>query len=413
MIADSHKVLAIVCSAIFIWSGCTETSRPAADGTLGDLNLHNRLAEQHLDAGRYRLALEVFQKALAGAEDSVRAYTGLSRTYLALEEVALAETALDQATGLDTSRAEIFYARAELFLKHYLKTHQGPALARALEAARQAIAKAPDRAVYHYGLGNLYNHGGQLAAAETAYRQALSRDPQLASVYERLGSLYRYQGRLAAAKVAYEKYLDLQPQDARVLCELAVLYRLGGGEAVAIELLERAVQFDEELAAAHLNLGQLYLAAGHREAGEQALERFRVLQGPDAADLLAAAEARPQDAQAQFALADVLAEDGRDRTAERYYLEAIRLDSELAAAHTGLGRLYLRQGRLEEAENALLRARDLHEDSAAVLAAIGEVYLRQDRYLLAVQALEKATALDSTQSRVLELLVTAQRRSGQ
>ena len=64
-------------------------------------------------------------------------------------------------------------------------------------------------------------------------------------------------------------------------------------------------------------------------------------------------------------------------------------------------------------ENALLRARDLHEDSAAVLAAIGEVYLRQERYLLAVQALEKATALDSTQSRVLELLAAAQRRSGQ
>ena len=414
MIADSRKVLVIaICSVIFIWSGCTETSRPAVDGTLGDLNLHNRLAEQHLDAGRYRLALEVFHKALVGAEDSVRAYTGLSRAYLAIEEVALAETALDQATGLDTSRAEIFYARAELFLRHYLKTHQGPALARALEAARQAIARAPDRAVYHYGLGNLYNHGGQLAAAETAYRQALSRDPQLASVYERLGSLYRYQGRLAAAKAAYEKYLELQPQDAQVLCELAVLYRLGGGEAVAIELLERAVRFDEELAAAHLNLGQLYLAAGHREAGEQALERFRALQGPDAADLLAAAESQPQDALAQLALADVLAADDRGRTAERYYLEAIRLDSELEAAHTGVGRLYLRQGRLEEAENALLRARDLHEDSAAILAAIGEVYLRQERYLLAVQALEKATALDSTQSRVLELLAAAQRRSGQ
>ena len=411
MIADSHKVLAIICSAIFIWSGCTETDRPLPAGTLGDLNLHNRLAEQHLDAGRYRLALEVFQKALAGAEDSVRAYTGLSRTYLALEEVALAETALDQATVLDTSRAEIFYARAELSLMHYLKTHQGPALAQAIEAAQQAISRTPDRAVYHYGLGNLYNHGGQLAAAEMAYRQALSLDPRLASVYERLGSLYRYQGRLAAAEVAYEKYLELQPQDARVLCELAVLYRLGGREAAAIELLERAVRLDEELAAAHLNLGQLYLAAGQREAGEQALERFRALQGQDdAADLLAAAEARPQDAQAQLALADVLAADGRDRTAERCYLEAIRLDSELGAAHTGLGRLYLRQGRLEEAENALLRARDLHEDSAEVLAAIGEVYLRQERYMLAVQALEKATALDSTQSRALELLAAAQRR---
>ena len=78
MIADPHKVLAIACSAIFIWSGCIETDRPPPAGTLGDLNLHNRLAEQHLDAGRYRLALKVFQEALAGAEDSVRAYTGLS-----------------------------------------------------------------------------------------------------------------------------------------------------------------------------------------------------------------------------------------------------------------------------------------------------------------------------------------------
>ena len=179
----------------------TETDRLPPVGTLGDLNLHNRLAEQHLDAGRYRLALKVFQEALAGAEDSVRAYTGLSRTYLALEEVALAETALDQATGLDTSRAEIFYARAETLSEALSQdppgSRTGPVLWKQLD--RPLLGLQTGR-FYHYGLGNLYNHGGQLAAAETAYRQALSRDPQLASVYERLGSLYRYQGRVCRSE---------------------------------------------------------------------------------------------------------------------------------------------------------------------------------------------------------------------
>lgn len=374
-----------ICFALFLWCGCTEPGEEAPSdlpesGPPDGLNLHNRLGEKHLAAHRLSRALAAFQKALVGTEDSVWTYTGLSRTYLAMGQRALAEEALRQATFLDTTRAEISFARAELDLEQYFRTPQGLLLDRALAATRQAARLDPGRKAYFYTLGNLYNHRGDLDSAEVAYRQSLSLDSDLAPAYERLGRLYKYQGRFVEAEKAYRKLLELRPEDARTMCELAVFYRADGRLAGALELLEKAALLDTNLAMAYLNLGQLYLAAGRTEAGEKALERFRALNEDeeDTALLLAQAEAHPRDANARLRLAAAYVKEGEFARAERRYLEVIRLDSRLAAAYAGLGRLYL---------------------------------LRES-YELAAQTLEKAAELDSRQVGIYDLLATAYRQSG-
>ena len=286
-------VLSIL-SALFLWFGCKESdgespsSRPQSRAA-GGLNSKNRLGERHLHSQRYQPALKAFRGALAGAEDSVRAYVGLSHAHLELGDLVRAEETLGLASALDTTRAEVFYARALVYLRKYSATHQGPLLDQGLAAARQAVSLAPDQKAYFYILGSLYSyrgdlhstHEGDLDSAEVAYRRALKLDPGLAAAYGRLGSIYKYQGRFAEAEKAYRKQLELQPGNARTLSDLAILYRNDGRHSEALKLLEEAVRLDTGLTAAYFNLGQLYLSAGRTDAGQQALQRFRKLNARD------------------------------------------------------------------------------------------------------------------------------------
>ena len=410
-------LIVILCFLPLAGAGCSsdETAPPQRpeSSSQSSLNLRNHLGEQHFVARKYEAARRAFQEALAGSEDSVRAYVGLTHTYLALDEVTLAAEALDQVKGRDTTRAEVAYARAELNLEHYLKTHRGDLLEQALAAARRATRLAPDQHAYFFGLGNLYTHRGDLDSAETAYGRALTLNPGLALAHERLGSLYKYQGRFAEAQKAYQRQLELQPENARARSELAILYRAEGRRAAARVLLEEAVRLDTSLVSAYLNLGQLYLAEGRTEAGKKALERFRELSRDSLAILLAQAEASPRDAEAQFLLARAYVENSDYPRAEQLYLRTIRLDSNLVAARTALGRLYLLQQRLEEAEKVLWQARARDSSAVAVHLALGEVYLLQNRPDRAVEALERATELDAGQVRSFELLAMAHRQRGQ
>ncbi|HEY0386499.1 MAG TPA: tetratricopeptide repeat protein, partial [Pyrinomonadaceae bacterium] len=62
------------------------------------------------------------------------------------------------------------------------------------------------------------------------------------------------------------------------------------------------------------------------------------------------------EAEARFYLGDLLLHTNRSEASEAYFLEALKLDDKLAAAHAGLGLLRLRQNRFAEAARALARA---------------------------------------------------------
>lgn len=342
----SRPYSAAILGALLLWLGCRGSGeappRPPSPPAKG-LDLHGQLGEQRLAEQRYALAREAFEEGLARAEDSVRAYTGLTRAYLGMGADSLAGAMLRRASRLDTGRAEVRYASAEYHLSQYLKSHQGPLLEEALRQARQAAQLSPGEKVYHYGLGNLYTHRGDLDSAEAAYRRALALDPGLRAAGERLASLYKYQGRLAEAEQLYRRQLELEPEDLEALCELAILCRGDGRLGEARGLLEKAVRLDTTSAVAYLNLGQLYLAEGRVQEGERALAHFQALGRDDTADLLVEAEARPRDPQAQLRLAEAYMRDRHYESAEEAYHRALQLDAGLSAARTGLEKLKLLQ----------------------------------------------------------------------
>ena len=403
----------------FLAGGCKERASeppPAAPviTSTGALNMHNRLGEGHLNGRKYSRAKSAFQLALESGEDSVRAFVGLGRTYLAQGDLTLAEETLARADSLGGPRPETSFALAELHLEYHLKTHRPELLQRAVETARQGLRLDPDQKAYFYLLGNLYARSNEADSAEAAYRQALELDPDLADAYNRLGNLYRAQGRFAAAEEAYRQQLKLQPENPQTLCDLALLCRADGRSREALQLLEKAVQLDTTLIAAYLNLGQLYLAEGRPAAGKKALKRFRQLSRDDVAELLARAEARPRDARAQVLLADAyIADNAYLDQAEQLYLKAIRLDGDFIAAWEGLGRFYLRQRRLAEAVQILLQALEKNPSAAELHLLLGEVYLLQQHPHKALENLQKAVQFRPEEKRAYELLATAYRQSGQ
>ena len=347
-----------LCLLAFLGWGCGGVGEAPPPRPAADLNLHNRLGEQRLGERRYAPAIAAFEEALARAEDSVRACTGISRACLALGEAGLAEELLQQAVRLDSNRAAVWYAFAEFYLDQYLKTHQGPLLEEALRQARRAAQMAPGEKAYHFGLGNLHTHRGDLDSAEAAYRQALALDPGLKPAYERLGSLYKYQGRLAEAEQVYQRQLELDPEDVKALSEFAILCRSAGRSAEARALLEKAVRLDTASAAAWLNLGQLYLAEGRVQEGERVLARFQALGSEDTAELLAGAEAHPRDAGAQLRLARAYARDDNHAGAEEFYRRALQLDPGLGAAAAGLEELRRLREEEEQARKQVEKLRN-------------------------------------------------------
>ena len=386
-----------VCFLLPLFWGCMDPAPEATSRLSEPLNLQNRLGETHLGNRRHERALAAFRAALAGGEDSVRAYSGLSRTHLGMGDRVRAEEALRRAASLDTSRPEVPFARAELLLDQYLETHRGPTLDAAVAAAQRAVRLDPGSKAGSYTLGTLYSRRGDLDSAEVAYRRALSLDPALAPAYERLGSLYKYSGHSAEAVESYRKLLELRPDHAEAMCELAVFYRADGRTSEALELLEKAAVLDTNLAMAYSNLGQLYLALGREEEAGKALRRFRALAGlaEETAVLLAEAEAHPLDANAHLRLADAFSREGEPERAEPHYLRAIELDGSSSAAYQGLGKVYLGRANYRLAARMLEKAAEIDSGRADLYGQLATAYRRSGDHEKEKQARKKARELST------------------
>jgi len=124
----------------------------------------------------------------------------------------------------------------------------------ALDLIGEAIALAPDTAVYHMNLGNALLALGRPEAAERCHLQAIALDPDLEEAHLNLGNALRDQRAFDTALVSYRKAAALKPDRAETHDKLgAVLLLLGQPEA-ALAHLQTAVRLRPDFAEAHSNL---------------------------------------------------------------------------------------------------------------------------------------------------------------
>ncbi len=161
-----------------------------------------------------------------------------------------------------------------------LISHQRGDHSAAIAQIGAAIAAKPDKAVYHYNLGNALAALGRLDAAIDSFQAALKLDPARVSARSNLASALGAAGRYREAVAEYRHLLQAQPTAAarnalaRALIQFADSDPAGASaydEAAA--LLQQAWHDADDIAATHLALAHCHRqrnrwteAAGHYQA---------------------------------------------------------------------------------------------------------------------------------------------------
>jgi tetratricopeptide (TPR) repeat protein len=173
----------------------------------------NQYLEQSMEETRERLAIQMYERAVALDSNFYQAY------------------------------AKLAYAHALLWLNYYDRTESRRDTARA--AARMALRLQPDSAEAHLAMGWVHYYGDLDYSAALAELDAAQKiNPNDSQVESAIASVKRRQWRLDEAALHFERAVSLSPNRATDVFNLAVTYALLRRYADADKLFHRAFSLD-------------------------------------------------------------------------------------------------------------------------------------------------------------------------
>jgi len=159
-----------------------------------------------------------------------------------IRDVQLALQLYRQAVGLDSAFALAWarLARAEAFV-YWFGDKSSAQLEKVDQAARRALALAPDLPEAHVAMGYLHYWGHRdYTAALEEFAAAAKREPNNAEVAYVKGLVLRRQGKLEEADSSFRRAAELDPRAVEYLVDLALTEFQGRNYADAERVLERA-----------------------------------------------------------------------------------------------------------------------------------------------------------------------------
>jgi len=294
----------------------------ALDSTAVDL--HNILASTYAAQGRYALAIEGLERAVALEPDYAMGFVNLGGVYTKLGQYEQAATHLQRAVQIDSDNSPVRRRLGEL----YLATARYPDATREL---LEALRLFPNDATLYYYLGQSLAGEGRGADAIEAYQRATLLDHGFADAYYRLGLLARKEGRNDIAGPALERFNHLR--------------QIGGGDPEVPKQVKRmrdAILNAPEEAAHHYNLGLFFVEHGYFPEAQNKFAR--------------AAGLRPDDIELLNRLAGDLLELDQPEAALRYLEAALARDPAYFPALLNAGQIAGKLGRYEDAAQHLRSA---------------------------------------------------------
>jgi tetratricopeptide (TPR) repeat protein len=251
----------------------------------------------------------------------------------------------DMLAVLSAAWAEPDPARRDLFLGSAFLQRGELTLAR--RQFERAAALEPFEAEPHAYLAHTLDRLGETAAARELLDRALALDPDSALAYYFLGVHHRQIGNVEDAQAALWEALLRDPDNAALYVEMAEAFVDLGDYPRAEEWYRGAVEVAPEDLEFHLILAHFYLNHLYRvEEGGLPAAQAAVALGPG--------DPRPYDL---LGWGHYLA--GKPLEGERFLLQALILEPDLASAHYHLGSLYTQSGQRVLARQHLQRAADL------------------------------------------------------
>jgi tetratricopeptide (TPR) repeat protein len=274
-----------------------------------------------------------------------------------------------------------------------------------------ALQASPSPALQHLHAGVEAEKSGQLDTAVAEFQKATELDSKLAVAFVDLGDIYIEKRDYAAAIPPLKRAVELSPglEGAQRLLGYALLAQ--GYASEAIPHLEKAHAEDA--------LGIALLEAGKLPEAVPVLQKA-LSQNPNDPDLLyyygSAAgqlskqvfdeleERFPDSARAHQMMAQDYAVLRDVPSAEREFLEALRLRPQTAALHLELGELYARAQQWDKAEEQFQLETEVQPGSAEAFYRLGEALVQLGKFHDAREALVSSDQLKEDMPETLYML---------
>jgi tetratricopeptide (TPR) repeat protein len=209
--------------------------------------LNNAQGNDYLVKGDYQEAVKHYEVALALAPKNAVYHANLALAYLGLREEEQAAGAWKKALDLDPEN---------IGYRHQMNNVQGNGylfkgdFQNAVKHYKEALALAPDNAVYHANLALAYQGLKDWASANDAWKKALELEPENADYRHQLnnaqGNDYLFKGDYQNAVKHYEEGIALAPGNAVYHGNLALAYQGLGQQAHAVDAWKKALELEPE-----------------------------------------------------------------------------------------------------------------------------------------------------------------------
>jgi tetratricopeptide (TPR) repeat protein len=338
-------------------------------------------ARAHWQAGQADQAEMACQQVLAvwpGQSDAMHLLGIMAHAYGNLD---LAIAHVRQACQAPRAPAVYFSDLAEMCRQRGL-------MADGEQAARRAVAMAPNQAGAWNNLGIILQETGRLDESRLCLQRVLALQPDNAQAHNNLGNTCKRLGLLDQAEQYWMQALALQPNYAEPYSNLANLLNDRGDYDKAAEYGRRAIELNPQLADAYINLSGIetsrqrhgdalrwlnaLLSFAPMHAGGLAAQALVLKQLDELPAALDAAQfavsAAPENPETHNSLGQVLQALGRFEPALAAYDRAASLPG--TARETALlnrAALFIEFGRTAEARAALDAVREAFPDSARAL----------------------------------------------
>jgi type IV pilus biogenesis/stability protein PilW len=207
------------------------------------------------------------------------------------------------------------------------------------------------------------------------------QDAATAKAARNLGEAYMQEGRLTAALREFKKAEAINPDDAFLQYDLGLVFLYRDRYDEAIDYFKRALELKPDYPAALNSMGNAYL---RKKDYDKAISYYR----QTTEDML---YATPQYPYSNMALAYFA--KGEYGLAEKYFLEALKIDPRFDRAMAGLAETYMAMGRYPEAISKLQSAVHVSPNAPSLHYLLAQAYLKFGDYQSAYLEFQKVVEL--------------------
>ncbi len=188
-------------------------------------------------AGKHQEAIPFIMKAVTQLPDHPEARFMRGLVYVEQGKYDLAQDDFQAAIAIDSAYAKAYNALGSV----YEKTNR---LEDALRMFLKTIQLKPDFDQAYYNLGNTVYRQGKIKEAEQAYLKALEINPTYSKAMNNLGVIYLTKGQLDQAQDAFAATLKLNPGNHNAISNLGVIYYQQGDRDRARAMFRQALTFN-------------------------------------------------------------------------------------------------------------------------------------------------------------------------